>query len=115
MDKKVILIDFDRTISRYSKGWQGEDVIDELPVDGTRNAIKEIRKNYKVMVFSSRVKTEFGWSAVREWLEKWHIEVDGITHEKKPSSIIIDDRAIQFKGDWMQTLRDIKNFSVWDK
>lgn len=64
MEKKVILVDFDRTISRYSKGWQGQDVIDEMPVDGARTAIKKIRKKYKVIVFSSRVKTDIGWVAV---------------------------------------------------
>ena len=115
MSKKTILIDFDHTIFRYSQGWKGETVIDGLPVDGTKDALKELRKTYTVIVFSTRAKTEAGISAIREWLEKWEIEVDAVTHEKIPASVIIDDRAIQFRGDWRQTLRDTKNFSVWER
>lgn len=115
MDKKqskpTLLLDFDNTTAFYKNGWQGESTINELPTVGVTLAIQELREKYLVVIFSSRAATPEGKAAIAEWLKKWQIKVDGVTHEKIPASIIVDDRAITFKGDWQQTLDDVREFS----
>jgi hypothetical protein len=31
------------------------------------------------------------------------------------ADIFIDDRAIGFRGDWSQTLKEVENFKVWNR
>ena len=38
-----------------------------------------------------------------------------ITNIKKPAILQIDDRCINFKGDYTQTLTEIQNFKPWYK
>ena len=42
-----VILDFDGVIHSYASGWQGTTVIHDPPVDGMREAIAEIRKEYK--------------------------------------------------------------------
>lgn len=114
--KKNVILDFDGVINSYVSGWKGADVIPDEPVPGMREEIKRIREaGYNVVVVSSRCYQEGGVEAIKNWLNKYDIEVDDVTDEKPASVVIIDDRAICFNGDPRGLLEKIDNFKPWNK
>lgn len=111
-EKKTIVFDFDGVIHRYSKGWQDGTIYDE-PVEGIKEVIKELRKDYKVVIVSTRTSTIEGELAIKAWLKQYEIIVDGVMKEKPPAIMYIDDRAINFNGNCNKLMGDIKNFKSW--
>lgn len=107
---QTICLDFDGVIHSYQHGWQGEAVIPDPPVHKVDLAIKELRKDYRVVVFSARCRTDEGVEAIRAWLKKHNIEVDEVCRHKPPALVYVDDRAVRFSGDWQQTIADIHTF-----
>lgn len=115
MSKQTICIDFDGVIHGYSKGWTtAEDVYDE-PTPGAKEAIAKLRETFKVVVMSTRFRNNKGLWAASRWLEKHEIHVDDMSHTKVPAVAYIDDRAINFAGDWTSVLRDVAGFQPWTK
>jgi hypothetical protein len=117
MKKPTICIDFDGVIHAYSKGWTSvEDIYDE-PVPGAKEAIRELRKDFRVVVLSTRLVGRFidVRLAILEWLEKHDIEVDALSSDKVAAVAYIDDRAINFAGNWTSVLRDVAGFRPWTK
>lgn len=120
--KETIIFDFDGVIHQYG-GWQGPEVIDGGPVPGIKEAIKEIRKTYRVVIYSTRCNSgdrlrcnkTTGQVAIEKWLLKHDIEVDEVVNKKVPAKVMIDDRAICFNGDSPGLLEKINNFEVWYK
>ena len=118
MAKQTIIVDFDGTISTYSSGWQGADVILDKPVEGVREAIIKLREVYKVVVYSTRCHYPGGAEAIQKWLDQWKIPVDQVVSEKVPSVLQVDDRAFRFEGDWDAVLEfasNKKSLAPWYK
>lgn len=116
--KPTIAIDFDGVINSYTSGWSKTsytpeaDIPDE-PVPGAREEIARLRQHYKIVVYSTRAKSEAGVKAMKNWLEKHGIEVDNILHTKLPATVLIDDRAICFDGNWTGMLEKVRDFKTW--
>ena len=72
-------------------------------------------KDYKVVIVSSRAETVEGRLAIRNYLKKYNIEVDGIDCRKPPAIVYIDDRAICFNGDTTNLAEQVRNFKPWTK
>ena len=111
--KGVIAVDFDGVIHGYSKGYQNGVIYDD-PVPGAREAMEKIKSlGYKVWIFSARDNEQ----AIKEYLEKNNIHFDRVHMGRKPPSaeIFIDDRAINFSGDWDKTLQEVQTFVPWLK
>lgn len=114
IDGKRILIDFDQVIHKYSVGWI-DDIIYDEPIPGVKQIINRLRKmGYEVIIFTSRL-SEIAQGKegiikqkkmIEDWLKKYDIEVDGITGEKIPASLYIDDRCYHFKGKWSEKVFD---------
>lgn len=111
--KPTVAIDFDGVIHSYTSGWQGTDKCSDPIVPGIDTAIAELRKDYKVIVVSSRAETAEGRLAIRDYLKKNNIEVDGIQNEKPPCIVLIDDRAICFNGNTETLAKQVKEFKPW--
>lgn len=108
----ILCIDFDGVIHSYEKGWQ-EGVIYGHVTPGFWEWAEEAAKHFKLVIYSSRSKTDEGTTAMAVWLiaerKKWR-EAGGqsgsdplsyeFAHEKPPAFLTIDDRAVQFRGDW---------------
>ncbi len=107
---KTICLDFDGVVHSYRSGWQGETNIPDPPIHGVREAIRHLRKRYRVVIHSSRSATEEGCTAIQQWLKRHDIEVDDVCRHKPPATVYVDDRAIQFSGDWEQTIGAINDF-----
>ena len=135
--KKTICVDFDGVIHSYNSGWQGADIIPDLPVTGAIEGLHRLCDDpeVEVAIYSSRSGEENGITAMKDWLDEWETvwrserERVGITAEqpflskrcvfpesKPPAIVYIDDRGIQFNGDWDILMPErLKNFVPWNK
>lgn len=119
----TIAIDFDGVIHSYSRGWQGGEIYD-LPVEGTREALTELRaKGWKIYIFSTRTNKIYHKNdhPPQEERMKTYLEEHGIPYDKiwsfgKPmADIYLDDRALNFRGKWVDSLQEIEQFQVWNR
>lgn len=101
---KRLLIDFDRVIHRYRKGWQDGSIYDS-PVPGAIRAIKSlIKAGFEVVVFTSESSRGIArHKEIQKWLKKRGLNLK-VTSTKLPARAIIDDRAIRFEGNWQTIL-----------
>lgn len=103
---KILLIDLDGVLNTYNGNYSESEIAP--PREGVNEFLKAISQTYKIEIFTVRDK-----KSTQKWLEKYNLSqfISNITNVKNPrASIIIDDRALQFKGDFQQTLQDITNF-----
>lgn len=128
--KPILCLDFDGVIHSYDKGWQNGEIYGEVTLGFFEWAL-EAQKLFKLVVYSSRSKTEDGLRAMQEWLDyralRWletgwgdegtentllHFEY---AHEKPPAFLTIDDRAVTFNGDWSAFPPEaLRAFTPWN-
>ena len=102
-DEKSIAIDFDGVIHSFTSGWQGPRVISDPPTNGAILWLKEMIALYDVQIYSARNYYWGGKRAIKKWLWQWSLtdaEISKLSFPKiKPiAKVIIDDRAICFRG-----------------
>ena len=111
--KPILCLDFDGVIHSYDKGWQDGSIYGTV-TPGFCDWAEEAKKHFRLVVYSSRSKTPEGIEAMQNWLVPeifaWAEQKEGgstlhlgdfeFAHEKPPAFLTIDDRAVQFKGDW---------------
>ena len=117
-NEKFIAIDFDGVLHLYITPFDGTDIIPDPPVEGALGAIKSLySQGYKIVIFSARAKDNSAKAAIWSWLRKYGFTqyISVVTNIKPTAKVIVDDKAIQFKGDWFQTLKDIENFEPWQE
>lgn len=90
---KVIAVDFDGVIHSYDKGWQDGKIYGQM-LPGFLDWLYKVEKHFRVVVHTSRSPR-----AVQSWLEERGVNVV-VTNEKPPAWAYIDDRGIQFQGNW---------------
>ena len=100
---KRLLIDFDRVVHKYSKGWNGGKIYDK-PVKGAIQAIKRLQKEgFEVVIFTTKsTKGITRNNEIEQWLKDYGIKIK-VTWEKLPAIAIIDDRAIRFTN-WIDII-----------
>ena len=103
----TICLDFDWVIHWYRKWWDNWQIYDE-PVPWIKELISELNKNYCVVVYSTRCKTEEWRIAINEWLKKYDINVNLVAEEKPIAVAYVDDRAIRFDWDCNKVLEILK-------
>lgn len=109
----TLCIDFDGVIHSYDRGWQDGAIYGNV-VPGFFEWVERVRDQFKLVIYSSRSKSEEGVVAMSLWLHeqrnKWikaggqrdpvrPLEIE-FTNEKPVAWLTIDDRAIHFTGDW---------------
>ena len=108
--RRTICLDFDGVVHSYQSGWHGEDIIPDPPIHNVDKVIKRLRKDFLVVIFSARCRTDEGVQAIKDWLGKHNIEVDEVCRNKPPAHVYVDDRAVRFTGDWEETITAIYDF-----
>jgi hypothetical protein len=108
-----VVFDFDGVIHSYSSEYKGPAIIPDAPVDGIKEAIVEIHKEFKVAVTSTRCSTREGKEAIAKYLEAHGIPFDEISSVKLPAVAYVDDRALKFDGNPKALLAAIKGFKTW--
>jgi len=111
--KKTIVFDFDGVIHSYISGWKGTTNIPDKPVEGIKEAIDKLRQDYKIVVVSTRCFQKGGIDAIKKWLEKYDIKVDGVAKEKPPAIMYVDDNAVCFDGNPKHLIEQIGKFNNW--
>jgi hypothetical protein len=111
--KKTVCLDFDGCIHKM-KGWgDDEGDITGTLIDGAKEAIEDLRSDYKVVIYSVRCRTKKGRDGIAKFLSDNEIEVDGIESDKPAAFCFLDDRAITFKGNWKTAVKNIRGFKWW--
>lgn len=116
-EKYTIAVDFDGVIHRYDSPWVSADVIPDGPVEGAIDWLNKMRKDFTVVIFTTRGSDESGQNAVRDWLKiNGVIDADSIkvTDHKVAALVYIDDRAWRFAG-WFPNAQDIHEARPWNK
>ena len=110
MAKKRILIDLDGVLNRYD----GKFVEDFIPPikDGAVKILECLSKKYKVVIFTSRNLLLTAKWVMDNGLDKF---VSNVTNVKEPAFLMIDDRCLNFDGDFEKLKKEIDNFEVWYK
>ncbi|HLO13449.1 MAG TPA: hypothetical protein VK206_01375 [Anaerolineales bacterium] len=118
-DQKYVCVDLDGTIAHY-KEWVEETHFGE-PVAGVQAAFTKLRAaGWKIIIYTTRGNQEL----VRDYLETHSIPFDSInrnpdqpanaTGGKPIADVYVDDRGIQFNGDWPATVDEVLKFVPWE-
>jgi hypothetical protein len=102
--KLILNLDFDGVVHSYKSGWQGVDVISDPPVSGVFEWIRNALPHFEIHIYSARSNSMLGRAAMLDWVKKYAPDIAHelvYTSEKGMMFIGIDDRVIQFQGDWM--------------
>lgn len=119
-NKKTICIDLDGTIAHFDE-WEGEDKFGEL-LDGVVDAFRKLKENgWIIIIYTTRSNKKI----VKSYLKRNALPFDYINENpdqpnnaiggKIYADIYLDDRAIQFNGNWGKTLNEILKFEPWMK
>lgn len=106
--KKKILIDLDGVLNLY-EGNYDKNYIPPIK-NGAYEFIKELSKDYKIVIFTSRNLLQVGKWILENKLEEF---IENITNVKEPCFLIIDDRCISFDGNFEVLKNKISDFHAW--
>lgn len=118
MNKPILCLDFDGVLHNYSSGWQGAEVVSDLPVPGAVHFVMEALEIFDIHIYSSRSHQKGGIAAMKTWIDV-HFG-SGMSEklnfpEYKPAAFLtIDDRALTFNGKWPDPFV-LKGFKPWNK
>jgi len=97
-------------LDTYS-GWLGEDHVDPAR-PGAKEFLERLSRQYRVIIFTTQ-PAEKVWNWLKEnGMAEYVAEV---TDRKPPAVVYIDDRAVCFRGDFQETLEEIKRFKPHKK
>lgn len=106
--QKRISLDFDGVFNRYT-GWDSYYPTPP-PKKGIKEFLQQLNKDHELIICTARDVTD-----VNRWLEKYSLSqyITLTSNKKYPAKVYIDDRAIQFNGDYKQVLNDINKFKPY--
>lgn len=117
--RRTVAVDFDGVIHSYISPWQGANIIPDPPLPGAIEWLSKLVLDFNVVIFSARCNDDAGIHAMQQWFIRWGLRPEvheQITYEPgKPSAwVFIDDRAIQFTGNfWHISPGALKKFTPW--
>ena len=103
---KTIQIDLDGVLNTYCGNYDENKI--SAPRKGVKEFLEKLAKNYQIEIFTVR-----NIALVEKWLIKNKLDkyITNISNIKNPSStVIIDDRAIRFDGNFDKTYEEVINF-----
>ena len=105
--KPPICVDFDGVLNNYA-GYDGENL--GTIKHGAKEFLQKLNEEYTVTILTVR-----GYEPVMKWLDENQLleYVDFVTKIKPPAVAYIDDRAVCFKGDYKETLEELKGFKTY--
>jgi hypothetical protein len=108
--KPNICIDFDGVLAQYS-GWKGPDCLGD-PMPGALDFVKRLKERFNVIILSTRNE-----ECIKVWCDDHGFTeyIAYITDHKLPATVYVDDRAVQFSGNFTQTLVEVENFKPYWK
>lgn len=111
-DAPIVCVDFNGVLDSYT-GWQGARHFDP-PRPGAREFLRALRaRGYAIVVFTTRFPDD-----VWRWLGEFGLDelVQDVTDRKPAAHVFVDDRAVCFRGDFDDTLKQIDTFTAhWER
>lgn len=74
-------------------------------MEGALEAIKGLRDGGHVIIIYSVRGDRPGH--IQEWMKFYGIPFDLVTNIKLPCDCYVDDKAVGFRGDWKQTIKEM--------
>ena len=110
MSKKTILIDLDGVLNTYTGDFD-KNFIPPIK-QGAKEFLKDLSEKFYIKIFTTR-----NHLLASKWIIENKIEeyIEDITSNKDLSWLIIDDRCINFDGDYQNLKNKIENFKTWYK
>jgi len=101
-------MDFDGVLSEYH-GYQGRGKFGK-PLPGVKEFLERVKNaGHSFVVLTTRKEVEL----VKEWFVKNELPMPTkITSEKVAASAYVDDRAVNFSGDFDKLAKDLQIFTV---
>lgn len=112
--KPTLCFDFDGVLHSHMSKWTDAAEVLDGPVPGAQEFVKRAMMSFNVVVLSSRSHQPGGIEAMREWMQKHGFPEVDFPREKPAAHITIDDRAIQFTGEW-PSIGYMLDFKPWNK
>ncbi len=108
--KKTILIDLDGVLNTYTGNFD-KDFIPPIR-EGAYEFIKHLSEKYTIKIFTTR-----NLLLTSKWIFENNLinYIDDVTNNKGLSYLLIDDRCINFDGNYKNLLNKIDNFKAWYK
>ena len=105
--ERIVSIDFDGVIADYD-GWKGEDHLGK-PMKGSIHFIKRLLESgFKPVIHTTRNRNK-----IKQWLKFNKFPQIEVTNIKYPSLVYIDDRCVQFKGNFNTLIKDLRKYDVY--
>ncbi len=119
MNQRYVCVDLDGTIAHY-QDWQGEEFFGD-PIEGVQAALDQLRKHgWRIIIHTTRTNQ----TLIEDYLTRNSVPFDYINYNPdQPENAIggkpyadayIDDRGIQFNGNWSVTLNEVLHFAPWE-
>lgn len=108
--KKTILIDLDGVLNTYTGNFD-KNFIPPIK-DGAFDFLSKLSEEYQIKLFTTRNKILASKWVIENKLENF---IEDITNIKELSYLYIDDRCINFNGNYSDLANKIKQFNVWYK
>lgn len=100
---KWIGVDFDDTLASNSSF---PDYIPQEPLQGAVEAMQKLdKRGYKITIFTARPWVDY--ANIEKWCEFYGVPARRIICGKPLFKCIIDDKNIEFKGDWEKSLEEV--------
>jgi len=104
---KIIMIDLDGVLNNYT--YYNKENMTTLK-KGAKEFLKTLSNDYTLILFTSRnLKSTAKW-LIENDIDKYFAD---ITNIKRPAYLYIDDRAINFKGNYEKTIEDVNTFKTY--
>ena len=108
--KKTILIDLDGVLNNYTGNFD-KDFIPPIK-DGAVEFLKELSKNFELKLFTTRNKILASKWLIENNIDSYFID---ITNTKDLAWLYVDDRCVNFDGNYENCLSSINSFKPWYK
>ena len=107
-DKRTIALDFDAVLHSYEGKYSSGKL--NGPIKGAKSAVDALLDaGFEVIILSARDSME-----IKKWLKEHDFPSLKVTNEKVPFQVMLDDRAVQFNGNWTPALVEkLKSFKAY--
>lgn len=96
-------IDLDKTLANNT-AFPDFDLLE--PIDGAKEALEQLNKDgWKIIIYTSRPWHDY--EKIESWLNSYNIPYRRIVCGKLFVKYMVDDRNIEFNGNWREVLNKI--------